>query len=290
MGCPYPDAPNGVGQCLHGVCSIVSCDDGYYNADGVAGNGCECQKTENGEELCDGVDNNCDGLTDEGCSCTPTNGGVEICDGVDNDCDHKVDEDLTCCPDDMVQISTGSSAFCMDIYEASRPDANEDNPGTQSGAAQSVPGVRPWVNLPQADAQTACELAGKRLCNPGEWFAACTGPNQSAYCYGDDYEAATCNGIDTFCPEPAYGCGLDLLHNQNSAVFHVTPTASFPDCTNAFGILDINGNIWEWDSSPEGHARGGAYNCSDSKKLHRCDYIRRDGNQAINNVGFRCCR
>ena len=190
----------------------------------------------------------------------------------------------------MVTVNFANTGFCIDTYEASRSDATADSPGVTTGPACSVAGVRPWANLSRDDAQQACELAGKRLCNPAEWEAACKGPSETTYCYGNDYEPATCNGIDTFCPTPEYGCGLDLLYEHQNAVFHLMPTASFPACTNAYGLMDINGNLWEWDSTSSGQARGGAYNCSDSKKLHRCEFVRRDGNLAINNVGFRCCR
>jgi hypothetical protein len=35
--------PHATASCVNGVVTLVSCDVGYYNADGIAGNGCETQ-------------------------------------------------------------------------------------------------------------------------------------------------------------------------------------------------------------------------------------------------------
>ena len=212
--------------------------------------------------------------------------GVEICDGIDNDCDWLIDEDLLCCPEDMVAVD---GLFCIDRYEASRPDATDSSAGADESRATSRQGVLPWVNVSVQQAALACERAEKRLCNPGEWLSACQGSDEADYCYGSEYEAATCNGIDTFCEQPVFGCGLQAL-DDGKVVFKVTPTGVLENCVGEYGAYDLNGNVWEWDSDPSGQARGGAYNCSNSKKLHMCTYIRTDGAEAINNVGFRCCK
>jgi hypothetical protein len=52
------------------------------------------------------------------------------------------------------------------------------------------------------------------------------------------------------------------------------PTGHFTDCTNDYGVLDMNGNVWEHVlNGDETRIRGGAFNCADSKTLHRCDHI-----------------
>jgi len=78
--------------------------------------------------------------------------------------------------------------------------------------------------------------------------------------------------------EPLAGCTSSL---------QIMPTGSFPNCTNEYGVYDINGNTWELvnDGSGEEVWRGGAFNCKDSETLHRCDYVGRN----ITAKGFRCC-
>ncbi len=199
------------------------------------------------------------------------------------------------CPAGMVPVE---SAFCIDIYEASRPDATERSAGTDESQATSRPGVIPWQVSSGANAvaQAACEAAGKRLCSENEWRIACRGPQDTAYAYGDAYEPATCNGIDTFCdcqegpcashdPCPYPHCFHDCRAYTR---FHLLPTGDLPDCTNGYGVYDINGNVWEHVlDGDDTRIRGGAFNCSDSQQLHRCDYIPGDWRPSAK--GFRCC-
>jgi len=202
------------------------------------------------------------------------------------------------CPQDMVPVGS----FCMDTYEASHDDSSEQQQGS-SPVAASRSGVMPWypVNLPTARA--ACQAAGKRLCRVDEWVANCHGPSNTVYSYGNVYDPALCNGIDTFCNCGSGACaGLAQCpyphcFNQASsegpgpcgASFHAMPTGSFPDCHSSYGVIDTTGNVWELADSDDGleHFRGGAYNCGDSEMLHKCD---EDGTWGPSARGFRCCK
>lgn len=209
------------------------------------------------------------------------------------------------CSADMVLVN---GSFCMDRYEASRPDATADSAGTDASYATSRPGVLPWFSfsLTRQDAATACAAAGKRLCTPTEWQTACQGPAQTVYGYGDTYDPITCNGIDRFCRcgsgqacESVTPCPYPHCFNQPppggsppascGADFHVEPTGNEAGCVNGWGIYDMNGNVWESVNAGDAqqHFRGGAYNCSDSELLHRCDY---DATWGPSARGFRCCR
>ncbi|MBW2458467.1 MAG: hypothetical protein JRI68_28465 [Deltaproteobacteria bacterium] len=99
------------------------------------------------------------------------------------------------CPDDMVEVV----GFCMDRYEASRPDATDTSYGEDNSMATSRPDVLPWHPVGKSTAAGACALAGKRLCTPAEFQTTCSGSNGTVYAYGDDYDPLICNGIDTNC-------------------------------------------------------------------------------------------
>ena len=171
----------------------------------------------------------------------------------------------------MVKVA---EAFCIDLYEASRLDATETSAGQVETVALSVEGVLPWQVESNAAAEAACVAAGKRLCTAAEWLVACQGPDGTVYSYGDTYEETTCNGIDTF--------GDPTLWE-----FKLMPTGSFPGCTNSWGVFDINGNLWEHVAGgSDKTVRGGAFNCGDSRTLHRCDYI---PGWVPSARGFRCC-
>ncbi len=173
------------------------------------------------------------------------------------------------CPDDMVNIA---GVYCIDRYEASRLDATATSYGKDGSRAASVAGVMPWPVADNRTAEQACAAAGKRLCSAEEWGNACRGPDSTAYAYGDAYDPAICNGIDAF----------------GRQGFHPTPTGSFPQCTNEWGVYDLNGNLWEHVAGgSDMTVRGGAYNCNDSASLHRCDYV--PGNWVPSALGFRCC-
>ncbi len=260
--------------CVAGGCAMGDCGEGFHDIDGQAANGCEyaCRIEGEGIELCDnGKDDDCDGKTDEGCSLD--------------------------CPEGMVAVGR---QFCIDRYEASKPDATATSQGADSSRAVSAKGVLPWRvyannSLSEAlgIARAACVASGKRLCTPSEWTRACRGPDDHEYSYGDEYEAATCNGIDAFCPGTPYPhC---RAANSGSTNFHLVPTGTFSGCTNAYGVYDINGNLWEFTDTATPTARGGAFNCSDSEVLHKCGALPEGGSgQHIGNwgpsaIGFRCC-
>lgn len=123
---------HGLGACQEESCVFSGCINGWFDANNDLADGCECQKSNGGVELCDGKDNDCDGVIDnletlcnnlsngagsclggkcvisncdngyydinkdgiDGCEyyCVPQNSGVETCDNEDNDCNGFVDD------------------------------------------------------------------------------------------------------------------------------------------------------------------------------------------------------
>ncbi|OQC35851.1 MAG: hypothetical protein BWX66_01492 [Deltaproteobacteria bacterium ADurb.Bin058] len=194
----------------------------------------------------------------------------------------------------------------MDLYENSRSDATDNSYGT-SNTAVSRPGVLPW-RVYSSDLETitaACESAGKRPCLESEWLLSCTGTAHNTYVYGNNYIADICNGIDAFCYCSSEACSsvsqcpYPHCRVQASpagdggpcgAAFQLKPTGSFEHCVNEWGMFDVCGNAWEGMVAANNTIvyRGGAFNCSNSEILHRCDTVVQP-NQ-VNVKGFRCCK
>lgn len=250
------------------------------------------------------------GCIEERCSEHRDCPGVKLCNAKSGTCFYECSSDSDCggqgfvcenhtcqfycqegaltCPDGMVSIC---GSYCIDVYEASRPDAKADQAGVDDSQATSRLGVIPWHSgdLTPGEAAAACAGAGKRLCTQQEWEAACAGTGEHVYLYGDEYDPAICNGIDAWC-DPECGvyqwCYQDCDHNHQ-----IMPTGSFPGCTNEFGIFDLSGNTWEAVSATDGsdHFRGGAFDCGDPGLAHKCEYDGVAAGTFPATRGFRCC-
>lgn len=276
---------------LFNSCSIIDKQECYSSSDCSQGERCIQGKCHESQSVDSGIEciesNDCD--TGQICRagvCVT----VDACNKPEDCEDSQTCIDNVCveisspkqCPADMVNID---DAFCIDRYEASRIDAANDSGGATDRLGTSRKGVMPWFPVSYDTAKSACENAGKRLCKDHEWQWCCqNGHLNNIYAYGDDYIADICNGIDAFCDSPSPGC-----RGQNDYFFKPMPTGSFNECMTVSGIVDMNGNVWEWVEGTEGginHLRGGAYNCSDSKLLHECGYKASD---SVSARGFRCC-
>lgn len=73
---------NGIGFHSDDDCHLVACKDGFGDRDGNPENGCECEKSNAGVEICDGADNDCDGVVDR---LLDIPGYVSICNCMDDD-------------------------------------------------------------------------------------------------------------------------------------------------------------------------------------------------------------
>jgi hypothetical protein len=247
------------------------------------------------EERCQ-EDRDCPGVK----LCNTATGACEYECNVDEDCGGEAfyceghtchlycDDSVLDCPEGMASIC---GAYCIDRYEASRPDATSTSAGSDDSMAVSRADVIPWHSgdLTRAEAAAACAAADKRLCTGPEWEAACAGTVEQVYTYGDEYEPTTCNGIDAWC-DPECGiyqwCYQDCDHDH-----HITPTGHFQGCTNEFGLYDMSGNTWEAVSSTDGndHFRGGAFDCGDPGLAHQCSYDGIAAGTFPATRGFRCC-
>jgi hypothetical protein len=82
--------------------------------------------------------------------------------------------------DDPVIEQVGVDAFCIDIFEASQPDATDGFMGSWDGVepvpeAVSTKCVIPWAYLSHDSAEAACDQSGKRLPSLADWQMAFSG-------------------------------------------------------------------------------------------------------------------
>lgn len=172
----------------------------------------------------------------------------------------------------------------------------------------------PAVHISYTDAEAYAKWAGKRLPTEAEWeYAARAGKEQQPYYWGTELKPFDKWKANIFQGNFPGG------NTSEDGFEGVAPVKSF--AANAFGLYDMEGNVWEWCSdyyrpdyyeksateNPKGPAdsydpaeprlvkrvqRGGSFLCSD-------DYCNRyragsrgkgEVNSTSNNLGFRCVR
>ena len=173
---------------------------------------------------------------------------------------------------------------------------------------------KPVVLVCYEDAAAYAAWAGKRLPTEAEWeYAARAGKNFQQYYWGEE-------------PRPGGRWAANIFqgsfphHNTKADGFAATaPVQTF--APNAFGLYDMEGNVWEWCSDfyrPDYYAkkegtnlkgpsdsydpdepgavkrvqRGGSFLCSDAYCIRYKAGSRGKGEvrSASNNLGFRCVK
>jgi len=193
------------------------------------------------------------------------------------------------------------------------PGANWRHP---LGPSSTITGKEnePVVQVCYTDAEAYAKWAGKRLPTEAEWeYAARAGTKNATYYWGNELKPGGKWMANIF-----QGSFPD--HNIMEDRFQTTaPVKSFP--ANAFGLHDMEGNVWEWCSdlyrpdyyqhsktdNPRGPAdsydpdeprtikhvqRGGSFLCSDDYCIRYKAGSRGKGEtgSASNNLGFRCVK
>lgn len=172
----------------------------------------------------------------------------------------------------------------------------------------------PVTQVSYVDAAAYAKWAGKRLPIEAEWeFAARGGKNNTKYYWGNELKPKgkwVANIFQGNFPE---------ANSQEDGYKTIAPVKSFP--ANAFGLYDMDGNVWEWcedyyrpdyyanskSENPTGPAdsfdpeepgtvkrvqRGGSFLCSDQYCIRYKAGSRGKGevSSASNNLGFRCVK
>ena len=209
------------------------------------------------------------------------------------------------CPPEMALIQ---GRVCVDRWEAHLEARDMDggvsawspytNPGTRWVRAVSSEGEVPQGYITGVQARDACTNAGKSLCALADWLAACRGPANQIYPYGNTYVRRRCNEGRT--PHPVvqfYGTSVGVFTSErmnnpgiNQQPDSLARTGAFTDCVSPDGLADMVGNLHEWIDDPNGTFKGGFYadaeingrGCLYTTTAHSLGY--RDYS-----TGFRCC-
>ena len=210
------------------------------------------------------------------------------------------------CPSEMALVS---KMFCIDKWEGSIVIRGADGaetpwspyqspPSDKTTVAKSAAGVVPQGYISARQAETACKNAGKRLCQPVEWRAACGGSEGTAFPYGPTRVPGKCHDSGKS-PMVTYhlatmnrGWGQEELNDprNNQLEGGLAKTGAYPDCVTDQGVFDMVGNLSEWTADPNGTFQGGLW-LDTSQHGEGCAYrtISHEYGYHDYSTGFRCC-
>jgi sulfatase modifying factor 1 len=120
------------------------------------------------------------------------------------------------------------------------PGASWRHPFGPGSGVEDKPG-HPVVQISYPDAWAYARWAGRRLPTEAEWEYAARAGSTSAYAWGDDPMPGGRLMANTW-------QGRFPYRNDGAAGWLGTsPVGSFP--ANAFGLVDMIGNVWEWTAT-----------------------------------------
>jgi formylglycine-generating enzyme required for sulfatase activity len=149
--------------------------------------------------------------------------------------------------------------------------------------AACAPGVFPQGYVSRAEAEAACEAAGKRLCSFAEWRGACRGKHGWHHPYAARRNRGACNSAKPHLLTKLFGPDSREWHYDkhfNSPLLNqergfLAMSGSHPDCASPFGVQDLVGNLHEWVS---GEVNESFVDALDEEDVERHDQSWRVGN------------
>ena len=215
------------------------------------------------------------------------------------------DDAASPCPEGMAEVD---GAFCVDRFEAALQEQGDDGVWTDAEpwftvgdrVVRAVPadGVVPQGYVSGDEAEAACAASGKRLCTSEEWLAACRGPGDTTFPYGDEHVAGACNDtypgghpvIDFFGHSDVWDAASMNDPGINQQPDTVEPGGAHADCVSDWGVYDLHGNLHEWVGDAGGAFRGGFYADAELNGAG-CTYATTAHGRGYHDysTGFRCC-
>ena len=112
------------------------------------------------------------------------------------------------------------------------------------GPSSSLSGLEnyPVVQVSWNDAQAYCRWAGRSLPSEAQWEAAARGTDGRLYPWGNQ---SVTSGMANFADT-----NLNVewnLSNVNDGYQYVAPAGQFTAGASPYGVLDMAGNVWEWN-------------------------------------------
>lgn len=103
----------------------------------------------------------------------------------------------------------------------------------------------PVIYIDWGMAKAYCEWRGARLPTEAEWEKAARGENSFIYSWGDEFACHKGNfddeeKIDSYVVPGGPNC---------DGYEDTAPVSSYPAGASTYGVMDMNGNVWEWVNS-----------------------------------------
>ena len=139
------------------------------------------------------------------------------------------------------------------------------------GASSPPPGREdhPDVWVDRADAEAFAAWRGMRLPTAREWERAARGGTGYRYPWGNDWFRLRANTIEF-------------------ELFDTTRVGTFESGRSPEGCYDLEGNVWEWTSEPEGLLKGGSFWSRGRAEVRVVEELRYDPGVRGDDFGFRC--